>query len=384
MTQFARHSVTFGSDASVTKTQTQAFMTPIAYTKSVSTFFDFVAYCLCEFINTHDLEQAAKGQCLPLGFTIGFPLRESSSADSAKLQVSELTKEDSLELCAKNVTRNLCDVISRNHLPVRLTSVTNNVVSALVAAQHQDKTTRIAASFNHGVNAAYYEKLNNMEKINPTRSALDSDEVAINTELGRFGSSTEVLPLTMWDRRIDRESRNPGRQIFEKLVADQYLGEIVRNLITDFMDNHLLFRINCAVDKISTDYSFYTSYMGSIMEDESEDLASVDSIFSAEYGIDTALADRQIIRALCEVVANRASRLSGAALAALVLKSSSSASATSVAISGVLFEMNQKVYENTIATLQSQLLKTSSSQVNVQFQHRNSVLLGAAVNAICV
>ncbi|KAI8320140.1 actin-like ATPase domain-containing protein [Martensiomyces pterosporus] len=341
-------SVTFGADASVARSETQVFVTPAANTKSVPRFFDFVAYCIREFIHTHDLERAALEEHLPLGFTLGFPVSDCSTTSSAtqkriECHVSELTKEDSLDLGGSDVARKLCDAIRCNRLPVRVTSVTNNVVSALIAAQHKDKATRVAASFNHGVNAAYYEKLNNVEKINPARNAQDTDEVAINTELGRFGSSTGSLPLNMWDRRIDRESRNPGRQAFEKLVADQYLGEIVRNLLTDFMDSHLLFTVNCPAEKISSNYSFYTAYMGSIMEDESQDLAAVSAIFAAEFGIATTLGDRQIIRALCEIVAARASRLSGAALAALVLKSNTSASSALVTLSGALQRLSTSV-----------------------------------------
>ncbi|KAI8322947.1 actin-like ATPase domain-containing protein [Martensiomyces pterosporus] len=188
----------------------------------------------------------------------------------------------------------------------------------------------------------------------------------------------------MWDHRIDRESRNPGHQAFEKMVADQYLGEIVRNLITDFMDSHLLFTVRCPVEKISNNYSFHTAYMGSIMEDESEELSTVDGIFAAEYGIATSLGDRQIIRALCETVATRASRLSGAALAALVLKSNANVSSASVALSGALFDMNRKMYENTIATLQEQLIKASAARANIHFQRRNSDLIGSAVTAISI
>ncbi|KAJ1956168.1 hypothetical protein EC988_001490, partial [Linderina pennispora] len=323
-------SVTFSADSTISSTQTQVLMPAANVSQSAPALFEYISLAIAEFIMNHGLEAEAYANALPLGFTIGFPVTNSC--------VDEATKEDSLDLHSLNVAQMLASAAVRHHLPVRIASVTNNAVSALVAAQFADKTTRVAASFNHGINAAYYEKLQNIEK--PCGSA--SDEVAINTELGRFGSSSGALPQTMWDRRIDRESRNPGHQAFEKLVADQYLGELVRNLITDFMDMHLLFRVNCNAQKISTEYAFYTAYIGHIMDDESPELPSVSGIFDAEFGIATSLADRQIIRVLCEIVAARASRLSGAALAALVLKSNAAVDCASIALSGALFDMNRK------------------------------------------
>ncbi|KAJ1942841.1 hexokinase, partial [Linderina macrospora] len=366
-------SVTFSSDSSIANTQTQVLVPTAEEAQDARSLFEYISVHLGEFILNHGLETEAYANSLPLGFTIGFPVSGSF--------VGEATKEDSLDLHDIDIGQMLVSAAQRHHLPVRVTSVTNNVVSALVAAQFSDNRTRVAASFNHGINAAYYEPSQNIVKTCANMSG--QDVVAINTELGRFGSSSGVLPQTMWDHRIDRESRNPGHQAFEKLVADQYLGELVRNLITDLMDKHLLFRVNCRAEKISTDYAFHTAYMGHIMDDEHPELLSVSGIFEAEFGITTSLADRQIIRGLCEIVAARASRLSGAALAALVLKSNANVECSSVALSGALFDMNRKVYERTVETLQEMLeMRSENARPSVCLQRRNLDLLGAAVNAI--
>ncbi|KAJ2583942.1 Hexokinase-3, partial [Coemansia sp. RSA 1804] len=207
----------------------------------------FVAFCIREFINNHGLlaeKSTTKGvngelEFLPLGVSIGLPIstavEESRSllsqdkifSDKTRLccNVAEVSKEDSLDLGNSDVARYLHDAILCNHLPVRIASVANNVVNSLVAAQFNDKTTRVAAGFNHGVNAAYLKRTSN----DSAEDASDSSDVAINTEIGRFGSTgaaLSTLPLTMWDNRIDRESKHPGMHRFEKLVADQYLGEI--------------------------------------------------------------------------------------------------------------------------------------------------------------
>ncbi|KAJ2114222.1 hypothetical protein GGI01_001688 [Coemansia sp. RSA 376] len=344
-------SVTF--DSAITHTSTQVFVTPRG--KSISAFFEYTAFCLREFLQSRNLDH----EVLPLGITIGLPINEE--------RISEQAKEDSLDLCGRNVARELCDVLVRGHLPVRVTSLTNNAVSRLVAARYGDKSTGIATSFNHGVNAAYFEDLANIEKISGMAQGL----VAVNTEIGRFRSKT--LPLTQWDHRVDRESRNPGSRPLEKLVADQYLGEIVRNLITDLMDERLLFTQQTDVKTISTEYTFHTAYMAPIIESS----RNARAILETEFGVLADESDCQVVRTLCLVVADRAALLAGAMLAALVLKSGS----RSVALSGVLFDVNEKLSTDAVNTMRG-LLK--SVKVEVGFQHRGAEVLGAAINAASI
>ncbi|KAJ2607830.1 hypothetical protein H4S08_004682 [Coemansia sp. RSA 1365] len=270
-------------------------------------------------------------------------------------------------------------------MPVRVTSVTNNVVSALVAARFHDKGSRVAAAFNHGINAAYFEKLQLVEKLSNTTDSNGEEEIAINTEIGRFGSVRDSLPRTMWDRRLDRESRCPNTRALEKLVADQYLGEIARNLITDFVDDLLIFSTRTNVHELNTPYVFHTAYMAPIIEDCSENLTTIDTIFAAEFAIETSLADRQVIRAICQIVAARAARISGAVLAALVLKASNpSSSNVSVALSGALFDVNNDIYEHTVSSMKKLLAKKSAAHASVYFQDHGDELVGAAVNAACL
>ncbi|KAJ2770845.1 hexokinase, partial [Coemansia nantahalensis] len=306
----------------VASTTRQVFVAPTA--EAHADLFGFAAFCLSEFIQAHGLEQElAPGQKLPLGVAVGQPVDDSQS------RVCEAAKEDSVDLCGSDIAHRVRDAVLCSHLPVRVASVTNNAVSALVAAQFHDSTARVAAVFNHGANAAYLEDPVRVERLAGPAGADGADAVAINTEIGRFGAGSDALPLTMWDRRVDRESRCPLARPLEKLVADQYLGEIVRNLVTDFMDHRLLFAGAGDVRPINAAYSFHTGYVAPIIEDSSDELAAVDAVLAAEFGIRSSTADRQIIRALCRVVAERAARLSGAMLAALALKAAAAAASHS-------------------------------------------------------
>ncbi len=52
--------------------------------------------------------------------------------------------------------------------------------------------------------------------------------MAINCEWGAFDNERVVLPFTPYDVVIDRESARPGQQLFEKMIAGLYLGELFR------------------------------------------------------------------------------------------------------------------------------------------------------------
>ena len=53
--------------------------------------------------------------------------------------------------------------------------------------------------------------------------------MVINTEWGGFGDEGGLDKwVTKYDREIDQNSVNTGKQIYEKMIAGMYLGEIVR------------------------------------------------------------------------------------------------------------------------------------------------------------
>ena len=54
----------------------------------------------------------------------------------------------------------------------------------------------------------------------------------INTEWGALGNTGSLdFIRTEQDLQLDRESVNPGRQVYEKLISGMYLGELTRLLL---------------------------------------------------------------------------------------------------------------------------------------------------------
>ncbi|KAJ2793455.1 hypothetical protein H4S07_007043 [Coemansia furcata] len=100
------------------------------------------------------------------------------------------------------------------------------------------------------------------------------------------------------------------------------------------------------------------------------------AILENEFGLRTTESDCQVVRLLCKIVARRAALLAGAMLAALVVHTGGKA----VALSGVLFDVNQGLGAEAVETMD----KLLGRPVEVLFQERGAEVLGAAINAASI
>ncbi|KAJ1841926.1 hypothetical protein LPJ73_005960 [Coemansia sp. RSA 2703] len=339
--------------------------------------FQEAATHVAEFINSHNLDSAK--QPLPLGVTIDLPLEETSKRGG---RVVCSTSACNRMFGNVDIARSLDDQMTRQHLPVRVTATTNCSISTMVAAQRRFAHTCVALILNHGINAAYYERAREVPKLHGTPLGESDALVAINTELARYGAGSSALRPTMWDHRVDRESMDTGAHVFEKLVADKYMGEIVRNLITDFMDARLLFPKDADATMFSKPYSFFTSYM-TIMEDTSEDLHEVGGLLNAGFNVQASAVDRQIVATLCRIVAMRAARLVGAAVAGIVRRAAEATGKPAVvSISGQLTEMNQPYVRCTVETAKRLALAMQLDEPSFNVLGEDGYTVGAALASL--
>lgn len=140
--------------------------------------------------------------------------------------------------------------------------------------------TKIAVILGTGCNAAYTEDVGCIGKIKD-KGVNPQDQVAINCEWvstrcqfllfrlrflkGAFDSHLhEHLPRTEYDRIIDETSNKPGEQAFEKMISGKYLGEVLRLVICEMINEGTLF-LGQTTDKIEKPYSFDTAFL-SLME----------------------------------------------------------------------------------------------------------------------
>jgi len=213
------------------------------------------------------------------------------------------------------------------------------------------------AIFGTGTNGAYVEDVAKITKLGNSPAAALGGQMIVNTEWGAFNNSRSTLPSTPFDNKLDRESINPRFQAFEKFISGMYLGEITRNVLLALIDaspKPVIFGGN-ATESLNKHYGLDTAVMSAVEEawDASEDnsdnfkitetsalsspnwesslpstqrtrLERVRQVLIAKLGFerdsDVSLRDAAIVRRVVVMVASRAAKLSGCAVAATLVQ----------------------------------------------------------------
>ncbi|KAA1122225.1 glucokinase [Puccinia graminis f. sp. tritici] len=284
-----------------------------------------------------------------------------------------------------DIVKLLQDALEKKKVPVHCNALVNDTTGTLMARAYQSGTALVGAIFGTGTNAAYVERLSAVTKLSGHQSPTfqKAEKMIINTEWGAFDNSRNVLPVTKYDNKLDRESINPRKQAFEKMVSGMYLGELTRNVLMDMIDEGVLFEGH-STEKLNRHYGFDTALMSQIDgggvlslsgKGREEHLRKIEEVMRGQFGLgDRAignLADWIVIKRVCEIVATRAARLSAAAIAT-VIKQTQADSASSLAknqkisigVDGSLIER----YENFIDRLKRGLKDLFDEQVYTKIE----------------
>ncbi|CZR51501.1 probable glucokinase GLK1 [Phialocephala subalpina] len=224
------------------------------------------------------------------------------------------------------------------HLPVRVAALVNDTVGTLMARSYTSpgKTgTLLGAIFGTGTNGAYVERLSAVTK--PMEGEFDKStgEMVINTEWGSFDNNLKVLPTTPYDAQLDKDSVNPGIQMFEKRISGMFLGEILRialttmmkkpevSLFSDANSSHNDYRSTTTIDETSplhTQWAVDSSILSIAEADNSVGLRALRQEIEKSLGVSAAsIEDAQAVKEIAHAIAKRAARLSGAAIGAIVI-----------------------------------------------------------------
>ncbi|KAI0363728.1 hypothetical protein BV20DRAFT_1006931 [Pilatotrama ljubarskyi] len=308
---------------------------------------------------------------VPLGLTFSFPV-EQTALNQGKILT--WTKGFSAKnAVGHDVVQLLQDAFNRKHLHVRCVALVNDTVGALLSRAYTSGGCILGSIFGTGTNGAYVEKVDNIKKLGDSPARQKGGHMIVNTEWGAFNNTRTVLPTTPFDNKVDRESINPRLQAFEKFISGMYLGEITRNVLLSLIDaapKPLLFKGRSSTP-LNTHYGLDTAIMSEVEEawetgrvpivpvttdskDEKPvtngvpsdtkvpdwqsahftdvDALSPDDVARLERirGIiiqrlaldpaDVSLRDAAIVRWASSLVANRAARLSGCAVAAVLVQ----------------------------------------------------------------
>nr|XP_036851075.1 hexokinase-3 isoform X6 [Manis javanica] len=164
-----------------------------------------------------------------------------------------------------------------------------------------------------GTNACYMEELRNVVGV-----AGDSGHMCINMEWGAFGDDGSLGVLsTCFDASVDQASINPSKQRFEKMISGMYLGEIVHHILLHLTSLGVLFR-GQQTQRLQTRDIFKTKFLSEI-ESDSLALRQVRAILE-DLGLPLTSDDALMVLEVCQAVSQRAAKLCGAGVAAVVEK----------------------------------------------------------------
>ncbi|PFH48937.1 hypothetical protein AMATHDRAFT_64312 [Amanita thiersii Skay4041] len=284
--------------------------------------FDFCAECLKTFIVTNFTDESGVSQLnpdekLPLGFTFSYPCAQSKIDHGVLIRWTKGFGAPNTE--GRDVADMFRQSLEKFNVPVVLTALINDTTGTLIASHYVNPKTKIAVIFGTGCNAAYMEHVKDIEKIKDL--GIDpSADIAINCEWGAFDSfEHEHLPRSKYDITIDQSSNKPGEQAFEKLISGRYLGEVLRLIICELIDEGVLF-LGQNTYKLEVPYSFDTAFLSLMESDPTDELLMIIGIFTHFFAVETTLAERQFFRALAKLIGRRAARLSACGIAAIVSK----------------------------------------------------------------
>ena len=298
--------------------------------------FDFLAGCIKDFLSRQKVAMAEKR---PLGFTFSFPVKQTGIASGSLVCWTKGFKTKGV--VGRDVVRLLNEALERKGITnIDVAALANDTVGTLIAKSYEDQDCDVGVIIGTGTNACYPEKMSGIIKWKGAKPR--GARMIINTEWGNFSR----LALSRYDRKLDRASDNPGRQILEKMVSGMYLGEVARLVLSDLIGKKLLLcgRRDVIFNKRGL---FKTEYMSYVEGDRSLRLKRT-RILLKKLGIDKCgFEDAMAIKIVCGYVSNRAARISAACIASIITRIDPSVSRRhTIAIDGSVYEKHPTFSKN--------------------------------------
>ncbi|KAK7427340.1 hypothetical protein QQZ08_006109 [Neonectria magnoliae] len=297
--------------------------------------FRFVADNIRDFLAENDVhvqrdaktsEATMQVKCLELGFTFSFTYENESLSRGTMIQWDK--GWDIPDALGRDPCEMLQTAIDDLDLPVHVSALVSDSVGTLMARSYTSKgkpNTLMGAIFGTGTNAAYVERLSNVTKLQTRPDFLDHQPesiIIINTEWGAFDEDMTVLPTTIYDDLLDKDSANRKSQMLEKRISGLYLGELLRLVMCSLMDAKLLDMTVDADSLLTKPYTMDSSFLTSLAQDESRSLdVSMGFVSDALRARNLTYKDTRAIQSIAVAIARRASRLAGAAIGAIIVQS---------------------------------------------------------------
>lgn len=327
--------------------------------------FNFIANSIKDSFIQNNIDFNEKRD---LGFTFSFPVEQIDIANGILITWTKAFTASGVE--GKNVVTLLEDALKHCGVNnIRVAALANDTVGTIVAKSYQDLNCSMGIIFGTGTNACYNEKMINISKL----KGFQSENMVVNMEWGNFNK----LPITPYDKLLDKGTLNQGKQRLEKMISGMYLGEMVRLILSDLIEQKIIFA-NCKGKLIKNDFG--TKYMTLVELDTTENLDEINEYLSTVGLHHATFDDRKLLKRVCTIVSNRAATLSSVAISAVISWMDPQLQKNhTIAIDGSLYEKYPH-FKNTILHTLGLIYKDNSEKIKLSLAKDGSGI-GVAIVA---
>lgn len=263
----------------------------------------------------------ARSKDTPLGFCVSFPCELRSIKSGALLEWTKVNIGNwNFILQGFETGRATADPVEgldiatlldmacwRHKFGARVTAVTNDTIAMLLSCAYEKPAhlppCTVSFMIGVGLNGAYVE---------PDAKSYKYQGTIINTEIGGFDKG---LPVTDVDLEVDfADEGGNGRQIFEKMIAGGYLGEVCRRLVVKLWQSE-------APALAWSRQALPTAVAALCVSDLTDNLDMIERLLRGLWEWQTTLSERRTIQKMFILVFDRSAGLAAAAIAALARKS---------------------------------------------------------------
>lgn len=200
-------------------------------------------------------------------------------------------------------------------MPVEIVALVNDTTGTLIASAYRDPEVKIGSIISTGCNSAYMEEYGAIEKIADTPLPRDA-LIAINTECGAFDNAKHILPRTTYDENLDKTTTHPGCQVYEKMVAGLYLGELLRFVLIE-LHRKGAFLEGRDISALDEPNVIDTSFLTAAENNMPRSLEEIRVRFKEKFDLDLDDCDQKVCRHLIGLIGTRAARLYACSIAAI-------------------------------------------------------------------
>ncbi|KAH8169850.1 hexokinase domain-containing protein [Sarocladium implicatum] len=260
-----------------------------------------------------------------LGFTFSFTFDQHAIDKGTLLFWTKAFRvEDAI---GRDPCQMLQEAFNKHRLPLVVRALVNDTVGTLAArayASGDASQTLLAAIFGTGTNGAYMESIPKITRLAGQPGYAETGFMALNTEWGGFDRALAVLPRTVFDQELDRDSVNPDDQHYEKRISGLYLGELLRRVLLSELDSAAsCLSFKAAEDSpLYTPYSIDSSFLSELAQVRASDLEAARTNIAQK--LKTGLVSTEeagAIRSIAISIGRRAARLSAIAIAGVIIQS---------------------------------------------------------------